>query len=96
MATPTTAERWQVHEQRYQRMLAPFTDHPLKAAALARADRVLDIGCGTGSATRTARDLAGNEWIAAAAQHIAHRRRLVGIRSVARHRAPPQRAEGNP
>src|SRR5215207_2712496 len=45
---------WLVHEERYERMLAPFTDHLLTAAAIARADRVVDIGCGTGSTTRAA------------------------------------------
>ena len=45
---------WLVHEQRYERMLAPFTDHLLTAAAIGGADRVLDIGCGTGSTTRAA------------------------------------------
>jgi SAM-dependent methyltransferase len=45
---------WLVHEQRYERMLAPFTDHMLVAAAIERADRVVDIGCGTGSTTRAA------------------------------------------
>lgn len=45
---------WLVNDARYQRMLAPFTDHLLTAAAIGRADRVIDIGCGTGSTTRAA------------------------------------------
>ena len=48
------AGHWLVHEHRYQRMLAPFTRLVLGAAAVARTDRVLDVGCGTGSTTRTA------------------------------------------
>ncbi len=48
------AEHWLVHEERYERMLAPFTDHLLTSAAIGRADRVIDIGCGTGSTTRAA------------------------------------------
>jgi SAM-dependent methyltransferase len=48
------AAHWLVHEQRYERMLAPFTDHLLTAAAIGRADRVVDVGCGTGSTTRAA------------------------------------------
>jgi SAM-dependent methyltransferase len=48
------AAHWLVHEGRYERMLAPFTRHLLTAAAIGRADRVVDIGCGTGSTTRAA------------------------------------------
>jgi SAM-dependent methyltransferase len=48
------AAQWLVHEQRYERMLAPFTDHLLTSAAIGRAERVVDIGCGTGSMTRAA------------------------------------------
>jgi hypothetical protein len=48
------AGHWLVHEHRYERMLAPFTDRLLGAAALARADRVLDVGYGTGSDERPA------------------------------------------
>jgi SAM-dependent methyltransferase len=48
------ARHWLVHEQRYERMLAPFTDHLPAAAAIGRADRVVDSGCGTGSVTRAA------------------------------------------
>jgi SAM-dependent methyltransferase len=45
------AGHWPVQEHRYERMLAPFTGLVLGAAAVARTDRVLDIGCGTGSTT---------------------------------------------
>ena len=48
------AAHWLVHEGRYERMLAPFTGHLLTATAIGRADRVVDIGCGTGSTTRAA------------------------------------------
>jgi trans-aconitate methyltransferase len=48
------AAHWLVHEERYERMLAPFTDHLLTSAAIGRADRVVAIGCGTGSTTRAA------------------------------------------
>ena len=48
------ASHWLVHEHRYERMGAPFTRLVLDAAAVARTDRVLDIGCGTGSTTCTA------------------------------------------
>jgi SAM-dependent methyltransferase len=45
---------WLVYEEHYERMLAPFTDHLLTSAAIGPADRVIDIGCGTGSTTRAA------------------------------------------
>ncbi|HZD69092.1 MAG TPA: class I SAM-dependent methyltransferase [Actinomycetes bacterium] len=45
------AGHWLVHEHRYERMLAPFTRVVLGAAAVTRTDRVVDIGCGTGSTT---------------------------------------------
>jgi SAM-dependent methyltransferase len=48
------AAHWLVHEERYERMLAPFTDHLLASAAIGGADRVVDVGCGTGSTTRAA------------------------------------------
>src|SRR5262245_12304227 len=48
------ASHWLVHEHSYERMGARFTRLVLDAAAVARADRVLDVGCGTGSTTCTA------------------------------------------
>jgi SAM-dependent methyltransferase len=48
------AAHWLAYEDRYERMLAPFTGHVLTSAAIGRADRVIDIGCGTGSTTRAA------------------------------------------
>ncbi len=48
------AGHWLVHEERYERMLAPFTSHLLAAATVGTADRILDVGCGTGSTTRAA------------------------------------------
>jgi predicted TPR repeat methyltransferase len=48
------AAHWLVEEEQYEPMLAPFTGHLLIAAAVGRADRVVDIGCGTGSKTRAA------------------------------------------
>jgi hypothetical protein len=65
------AAHWLAHEERYDRMLAPFTGHLLTAAAIGRADRVVDsrlvFVCW--------QNLADNEWIvipgAAAAAHVA-------------------------
>ena len=48
------ATHWLVPEESYERMPAPFTDHLLTAAASGGADRVVDIGCGTGPTTRAA------------------------------------------
>jgi SAM-dependent methyltransferase len=48
------AAHWLEHEARYEAMLAPFTDHLLRAGAIGPSDRVLDVGCGCGSSTRAA------------------------------------------
>jgi ABC-2 type transport system ATP-binding protein len=56
------ASHWLVHEHRDERMLAAFTHLVLGAAATARTDRVLDVGCGTGATTSTAaRDTADGQ-----------------------------------
>jgi hypothetical protein len=82
------AAHWQVREHPDERMLAPFTGHLLRAAALARADRVLDIGCGMGSANPDGREnLAGMSRT---------RGRLVGVSGVARHRAQLPASGGQP
>jgi SAM-dependent methyltransferase len=46
------ATHWLAYEGRYDAMLAPFTAHLLEAAEPVRADRVLDVGCGCGAASR--------------------------------------------
>jgi SAM-dependent methyltransferase len=56
--TGDEAAHWLACEERYERMLAPFTGHVMTAAAMGRADRVVDVGCGTGSTTRAARRVA--------------------------------------
>ena len=48
------AAHWLEHEDRYETMLAPFTGHLLRAAAVGFSDRVLDVGCGCGASTRAA------------------------------------------
>jgi SAM-dependent methyltransferase len=45
------ADRWVTHQERFDRMLAPFTDMILGAAALSTGDHVLDVGCGCGATT---------------------------------------------
>jgi SAM-dependent methyltransferase len=48
------ASHWVTHQAAHDRMLAPFTDMLLGAAALSPGDRVADIGCGCGATTRAA------------------------------------------
>jgi SAM-dependent methyltransferase len=82
------AAHWLVHEDRYERMLAPFTDHLLTAAAIGCADRVVDIGCGTGSTTRAAGRAArdgealGVDLSAAMLRRAARRTREAGLTNV--------------
>jgi cyclopropane fatty-acyl-phospholipid synthase-like methyltransferase len=53
--TQYQAQYWNGPEtDRDEGMLAPFIRLVLGAAAVARTDRVLDVGCGTGSTTCTA------------------------------------------
>lgn len=43
---------WVEHRETYDRILAPFVDRLVDAAAPGSDDRVLDIGCGNGASTR--------------------------------------------
>jgi len=45
------AQHWVTAQGRYDRQLQPFGDVVIDAAAIAAADRVLDIGCGCGATT---------------------------------------------
>jgi SAM-dependent methyltransferase len=54
------AAHWLGHEDRYERMLAPFTGQVLGAAELGRADRVIDLGCGCGATTLAAARVAAD------------------------------------
>jgi cyclopropane fatty-acyl-phospholipid synthase-like methyltransferase len=71
-------------------MLAPFTGHLLDAATLGGADRIIDIGCGTGSTTRaaakvaTAGDALGVDLSAPMLRQAAHQSAVSGRRPAAR------------
>ncbi len=43
--------RWVSQQDKYDRMLAPFADMVLGAAALSAGDHILDVGCGCGTTT---------------------------------------------
>ncbi|WP_030770867.1 class I SAM-dependent methyltransferase [Streptomyces sp. NRRL F-2664] len=45
---------WAEHADRFDRAVRPYLPHFLAAADVSPADRVLDIGCGTGETTRAA------------------------------------------
>src|SRR5688500_8407013 len=45
---------WAAHAPRFEEALARYDEPLLDAAAIRRGERVLDVGCGTGSTTRGA------------------------------------------
>jgi SAM-dependent methyltransferase len=54
------AEHWVDAQDRYDEMLAPFTDALLDVAAILPTDRILDVGCGTGATTCAAAAIAAD------------------------------------
>jgi SAM-dependent methyltransferase len=48
------ADHWVTYQEQYDRMLGPFGDLVLGAAAASPGERVLDVGCGCGSTTLAA------------------------------------------
>jgi SAM-dependent methyltransferase len=49
---------WAEHADHFDRSVAPYHERLLAAAEISGADRILDIGCGTGQTTRDAARLA--------------------------------------
>jgi SAM-dependent methyltransferase len=54
-----TGAKWVRYQDRLDRMLSPFGEAVLKAAAIKSGERVLDIGCGCGATTLEAAASAG-------------------------------------
>lgn len=53
-------EKWALHAERLDALLAPFADAVLNRAALQESKLVLDIGCGAGALTLKAADQVGS------------------------------------
>lgn len=51
---------WAAEAELFERALARYDDHLFRALAIRDGDRVLDLGCGSGSTTRAAARLAGS------------------------------------
>ena len=49
--TGSSGDNWVLHQQKLDRMLQPFGDAAIAAAAIAPGEHVLDIGCGAGATT---------------------------------------------
>lgn len=54
-----TGAKWVRYQDRLDRMLAPFGEAVVKAAAIRPGERILDVGCGCGATTLDAAALAG-------------------------------------
>jgi len=54
-----SGEYWAAHQERFDRAIEPHHARLMAAAAIARGERVLDIGCGNGRTSRDAARAAG-------------------------------------
>jgi len=55
------AERWVTHQADFDQRLRPLGDALIGRAAVRRGERVIDVGCGTGSTTMELAELVGPE-----------------------------------
>ncbi len=55
------AEKWVTHQADFDQRLRPLGDALISRAAVRRGERVIDVGCGTGSTTMELAELVGPE-----------------------------------
>ena len=90
---------WAANADRFDKAVAAYHDRFLAAAAIRRADRVLDIGCGTGQTTRDAARAAADGvalGVDLSGQMIALARRLAAEHGIANARCEQADAQIHP
>src|SRR5215468_3514402 len=90
---------WAQNAERFDRAVAAYRERFLAAAGIGRADRVLDIGCGTGQTTRDAARAAADGaalGVDLSGQMIALARRLAARQGIANARFEQADAQIHP